>query len=802
MIYIYIYMSSFIHEYIQYIITSNNNISVQTFVSPPSNWNLIIPDKVTYNGVEYIVSFIGGSAFQNCNQLHSIILPNTLIDLYYTSYMFSQCQNLTNIVLGNKLVRFGSDFASGCTSLKNIIFPDSLTYINKNSFNSSGLTNIVFGSGLKQIDNQAFRNCKFSSLSFPNDRDFSFLGGFIFSNCSLLTKVTYGSRMTAFGGGMFESCTSLTSIINFGLVKSIPDVVFSNTGLKSFIIPESITALDGSRQFYNCHSLTSVSICSKITNIPFRCFNGNNLRTVIFNGDIPTIDNSLYSNFVITGDTAYYKSNANNVSNLIPFFTNIIEGDPIYIPSPQNVTVIPNFTSAIVNWSTVIIPLPEKITNYKVKFYNILTPSNFTNIDVEGNETQLIIDKLTSGNTYEFTVRAFSNFSFSDESSKVQATILYLNINAPQNITGIARGNSAIINWSEVTLPSPYIITKYQLSYYNINTPLSITTVDITGNITEKIINNLTNFETYRFYVKAFSNNFSSIESQIIQVTPYLVNSPTNISGIAGVNSVTINWSEVNLPQPHKITKYQISYYNIYTQSIINTIDVNETNTQIKITGLINNQPYGFYVKAFFNDFQSIESPEIHLTPFFLNKPENITGSSNEKNTATIKWSPVIIPSPYTLTKYLINYYNTETPFNITTIETGVTRSKSNSNEPSTEITITGLNNYQTYGFTINAVFNEYVSESSLTYFQCINCLNKECILKCDKDKWDKFKFTSVGNNPNISYKQQISIQINSTIGGRVHYGNYYLGKPIQVNYLGRTEGQPGGSGSPLRNKF
>ena len=59
-----------------------------------------------------------------------------------------------------------------------------------------------------------------------------------------------------------------------------------------------------------------------------------------------------------------------------------------------------------------------------------------------------------------------------------------------------------------------------------------------------------------------------------------------------------------------------------------------------------------------------------------------------------------------------------------------------------------------------------------------------------------------MGTNPNISYKQKLSIKINTTVGGNVQYGNYYLGKPIQVNYLGRTEGQPGGSGAPLRNKF
>jgi hypothetical protein len=99
-----------------------------------------------------------------------------------------------------------------------------------------------------------------------------------------------------------------------------------------------------------------------------------------------------------------------------------------------------------------------------------------------------------------------------------------------------------------------------------------------------------------------------------------------------------------------------------------------------------------------------------------------------------------------------------------------------------------------------NGASNTNILPSFFSNVKCIDC--PECVWKCDKDKWDKFKFSSVGNNPNISYKQQLSIKIKSTVGGNVQYGNYYLGKPVQINYLGRTEGQPGGSGAPPRNKF
>jgi len=55
---------------------------------------------------------------------------------------------------------------------------------------------------------------------------------------------------------------------------------------------------------------------------------------------------------------------------------------------------------------------------------------------------------------------------------------------------------------------------------------------------------------------------------------------------------------------------------------------------------------------------------------------------------------------------------------------------------------------------------------------------------------------------PNISTNQRAAQIINTAIGGNIHFGNYYLGEPVVFNFLGRVEGQIGGSGAPLRNRF
>lgn len=72
----------------------------------------------------------------------------------------------------------------------------------------------------------------------------------------------------------------------------------------------------------------------------------------------------------------------------------------------------------------------------------------------------------------------------------------------------------------------------------------------------------------------------------------------------------------------------------------------------------------------------------------------------------------------------------------------------------------------------------------------------------CIPDKYDKNTPGSFSPSNSISYATRISNLVTNTKGGTAQYGNFYLGQPLNVNYLGRMEGMPGGSGAPPRNKF
>ena len=72
----------------------------------------------------------------------------------------------------------------------------------------------------------------------------------------------------------------------------------------------------------------------------------------------------------------------------------------------------------------------------------------------------------------------------------------------------------------------------------------------------------------------------------------------------------------------------------------------------------------------------------------------------------------------------------------------------------------------------------------------------------CINNIYNKNVLGSDSSSTKVSYNTRISQIILFSRGGKTQYGNFYLGQPLQLNYLGRNQGMPGGGGSPPLNKF
>ena len=81
-----------------------------------------IPEVVIYEGVEYTVTAIVGSAFYNCSGLTSITIPESVMSIGHSA--FSRCSGLTSIVVAENNAIY--DSRNNCNA---IIETDSNTLI-------------------------------------------------------------------------------------------------------------------------------------------------------------------------------------------------------------------------------------------------------------------------------------------------------------------------------------------------------------------------------------------------------------------------------------------------------------------------------------------------------------------------------------------------------------------------------------------------------------------------------------------------------------------------------------------------
>ena len=79
--------------------------------------DLTIPESVTYGGISFPVTLIGGSAFSDCSGLTSVTIGNSVTSI--GKYAFEDCRGLTSVTIPNSVTSIG-DEAFRCRSLTRI----------------------------------------------------------------------------------------------------------------------------------------------------------------------------------------------------------------------------------------------------------------------------------------------------------------------------------------------------------------------------------------------------------------------------------------------------------------------------------------------------------------------------------------------------------------------------------------------------------------------------------------------------------------------------------------------------------
>jgi len=206
--------------------------------------DIVIPNKVISNGVNYVVNKIHRTTFHDCDEMTSISIPYSVTTIEVGSGMFRDCNSLISIIVEKENPVY--DSRSNCNA---IIETSTNTLI-------AGCKGTIIPNGVIKVGDYSFSQCtNLISLSIPNS--VTTIGEYAFYYCTALVSASIPSNVVNIEGGAFTGCTSLTNIAISSNVRSIGENPFSGCYSLSSIHVEKDNPVYDSRS--DCNAIIETS---------------------------------------------------------------------------------------------------------------------------------------------------------------------------------------------------------------------------------------------------------------------------------------------------------------------------------------------------------------------------------------------------------------------------------------------------------------------------------------------------------------------------------------------------------------
>jgi hypothetical protein len=424
-------------------------------VSGDYSGDIVIPEVVTYNDTEYSVIAIGNSAFRDCANLHSIVIPEGVTTI--GNYAFGWCDNLQSVTLPESLTTIGISAFDACGDLQSIILPGSVITIGNYAFvNCQNLQSVTLQEGLITIGNSAFRYCSnLQSITIPGS--VTTIGDDVFDGCrALSTLVCLNPEPPTVSENTFNECPIVAVYVpseaiadyqsaegwsNFYIVDvaNKPDELVLNftvdglnyrvTSLQDsqvevvsgdysgdIVIPEAVTYADTeytvtgiANRAFQWSGITSVEIPASVTTIGDDAFQGTQISAIEIPTSVTSIGSWAFeycgSLTIVTSMNPVPPTTGENTFNECPIVA-------VYVPAEA----IEAYQSAE-GWSNFYIvdvanKPAELVTNFTVDGINYRVTSLQENlVEVVSGDYSVIPEIVTYADT-EYTVTGIANRAF------------------------------------------------------------------------------------------------------------------------------------------------------------------------------------------------------------------------------------------------------------------------------------------------------------------------------------------------------------------------------------------------------
>ncbi|MBQ8939423.1 MAG: leucine-rich repeat domain-containing protein [Paludibacteraceae bacterium] len=198
--------------------------------------DIVIGDSVSYEGASYAVTGMADEAFEDCNQLTSIVLPQTL--RYLGKNAFLRCTNLTSCIIPDSTITeipFEAFWKAGLIEFR---VPEGVTYIEQRSFEQMpNLQRVHLANSVKSLTSWSFYNLPALQDPIYND------SLFVLMPRSYSGAYTIPAGIQVIYKSAFYGCTNITSLTIPEGVKRVEHygLMFSlNAVIKTLHLPASL----------------------------------------------------------------------------------------------------------------------------------------------------------------------------------------------------------------------------------------------------------------------------------------------------------------------------------------------------------------------------------------------------------------------------------------------------------------------------------------------------------------------------------------------------------------------------------
>ena len=216
--------------------------------------------------------------------LTSIVIPASVQKIKVEA--FNYCTSLSSVVFedGSNCWLIENNAFAGCTSLKQIELPDSLTNLGMLAFYGSGLESVTVGASLTELGAGCFSGCEaLSSINVvPDNPEYSSFDGVVYNKTQTELCLVPGAR-----SGTYTLPETVKTIAGYAFAgaKKISEVIL-NEGLEVI----------GDHAFYGCIGLTRQNMPNTLLIIGSYAFNEcSNLRSVTLPDSLQTIEAGAFS---------------------------------------------------------------------------------------------------------------------------------------------------------------------------------------------------------------------------------------------------------------------------------------------------------------------------------------------------------------------------------------------------------------------------------------------------------------------------------------------------------------------------